>query len=57
LLAALGALGFVLFVFMFTSHYRTAADFTSINRALMYTVPGLLFCAALAWRQVRPDTR
>lgn len=50
-LAAVTALAFVLFVFMFTPHYRAAEDQTTLNRALLYTVAPLLFCAALAWHR------
>lgn len=49
-LAVLAALAFVVFVFVFTKHYEAAVNFVTLNRALLYPVPALIFCLFLAMR-------
>lgn len=41
--AITGALLFVFFVFFFTEHHRAATNFVTINRALLYVVPALIY--------------
>jgi hypothetical protein len=43
LLACLGVAVFLFFIFYFTNHYLSALDMTTLNRALMYLVPTLIF--------------
>lgn len=49
-LPVLAALGFVILVFMFTSEYLAALNFVTLNRALLYPVPALVFCLFLCFR-------
>jgi len=42
-LAILGALAFISLTFFFTGHYKAAEDFVTLNRALLYPVPALVF--------------
>jgi hypothetical protein len=49
MLAALGALCFLLFVFFFTRHHQAATSFITLNRTLLYLVPTLVFIAALRY--------
>ena len=42
-LAILGALLFVALAFFFTRHHRAAENFVTLNRALLYLVPALVF--------------
>jgi len=44
LITVAAALIFIFSVYYFTERYRFALDFTQLNRALLYTVPGLVFC-------------
>ena len=43
LLASLAVAAFLFFVFYFTNHYMAALNMTTLNRALMYLVPTLIF--------------
>jgi len=45
ILLLLGLL-FVLFTFYFTKHYRSALNFITLNRALLYLIPALIFYLA-----------
>jgi hypothetical protein len=40
---AILAFAFIFFVFHFTGHYVNAIAFTNVNRAMLYTVPPLIF--------------
>lgn len=46
------ALAFVTLVFLFTGHANAAEDLTTLNRAFMYPVPGLVFCGFLLWHRL-----
>lgn len=48
------ALAFVVFVFVFTKHYRAAENFVTLNRALLYPVPAIIFCVFLCFRKAEP---
>lgn len=50
-LPVLAALGFLILVFAFTSQYIAAVNFVTLNRALMYPVPALIFCIFLCFRK------
>jgi hypothetical protein len=50
-LPVLAALGFLILVFAFTSQYVAAVNFVTLNRALMYAVPALVFCIFLCFRR------
>lgn len=41
--ASVLSISFIFFVFYFSKHYVSAVDFTTVNRALMYPVPVLIF--------------
>ncbi|MFT4518022.1 MAG: hypothetical protein ACI9JM_000399 [Halioglobus sp.] len=49
-LAVIGALLFIVFVFVFTRHYIAAVNYVTLNRALLYPVPAILFCVFLYFR-------
>lgn len=50
-LPVMAALGFLVLVFAFTSQYVAAVNFVTLNRALMYPVPALIFCIFLSFRR------
>ncbi len=41
--AIIAALLFLFFVFFFTEHHRAATNFVTLNRALLYVVPALIY--------------
>jgi hypothetical protein len=43
LLACLGVALFLFFIFYFTDHYRSALNMSTLNRAVMYLIPTLIF--------------
>lgn len=45
LLACIAAMAFLIFVFYFTNHYNAALNMITLNRALLYLIPSLLFYA------------
>jgi hypothetical protein len=49
-LPVLAALGFLVLVFAFTNQYTGAVSFVTLNRALLYPVPALIFCLFLCFR-------
>ena len=60
--ALLGACAFVGFSFFFTNRFGGALNFSTVNRALLYLAPPLLFCLAVGVTQARvqasaPDTK
>jgi hypothetical protein len=50
-LPVLAALSFLILVFAFTSQYVAAINFVTLNRALLYPVPALIFCIFLCFRR------
>ncbi|MEZ5571300.1 MAG: hypothetical protein R3E64_04675 [Halioglobus sp.] len=52
-LPVVAALAFVFVVFVFSRHYIAALNFVTLNRALLYPVPALIFCMFLWFQQ--PD--
>ena len=55
---AVTALAFLFIVFFFTGRYSAeAANYTTINRALIHMVPALLFVAMMSIRRVRAPSR
>jgi len=50
-LPVLAALGFLVLVFVFTGQYVAAENFVTLNRALLYPVPALIFCMFLCFRK------
>jgi hypothetical protein len=50
-LPVLAALAFLVLVFSFTSQYIAAVNFVTLNRALLYPVPALIFCIFLSFRR------
>ena len=44
LLAVMLAVVFVFSVFIFSKHFKAALNFITLNRALLYLVPALVFC-------------
>jgi hypothetical protein len=50
-LPVLASLLFLVLVFAFTSEYIAAINFVTLNRALLYPVPALIFCIFLSFRR------
>lgn len=48
---AIGAIAFIAFIFSFTNYYSTALNFTTLNRAILYVLPTLIFFAFLHLRR------
>jgi hypothetical protein len=53
LLAVLGGVAFIVLVFVFTKHHKLALNFVTLNRALLYLVPAVLFCLFIQLRAVK----
>lgn len=53
LLALVLSIAFVILVFSVTKHYKNALDYTTINRAILYVVPAVIFCLT---SMLRPTT-
>lgn len=45
------AFAFIGFTFYFTKHYKAALNFTTLNRAILYAIPSLVFYLALSFVQ------
>ncbi|MEZ5501094.1 MAG: hypothetical protein R3E50_00010 [Halioglobus sp.] len=56
-LPVLAALGFVVFVFVFSRYYTAALNFVTLNRVLLYPVPALIFCLFLSFQRLAPAAR
>jgi hypothetical protein len=50
-LPVLAALAFLVLLFAFTNQYTGAVSFLTLNRALLYPVPALIFCLFLCFRR------
>jgi len=50
-LAMLGAIAFVGVIFVFSKYYVAALNYVTLNRALLYPVPALIFCIFLGFKQ------
>jgi hypothetical protein len=57
ILPLLAAIFFIVFVFTFTRHYQAAMNFATINRALLYLVPAMIFCIFLLFQKREPASR
>jgi hypothetical protein len=53
-LPAFAALVFVVFVFVFSRHYVAAENFVTLNRALLYVVPAMIFSFFLCFSNREP---
>jgi hypothetical protein len=54
-LALLGASAFVSAIFVFSKYYVVAMNFVTLNRALLYLVPAMIFCMFLALKKRAPE--
>ncbi len=50
-LAVLGAIVFIVVIFMFSRYSMTALNFVTLNRALLYPVPAMIFCIFLSFQK------
>lgn len=50
-LAVLGAIAFVGVIFVFSNYYSAALNFVTLNRALLYPVPAMIFCIFLGFQR------
>jgi hypothetical protein len=50
-LAVLGALAFVGMIFVFSKYYVVALNYVTLNRALLYPVPAMIFCVFLGFQR------
>jgi hypothetical protein len=50
-LAVLGALAFVAVIFLFSKYYVVALNYVTLNRALLYPIPAMVFCIFLGFQR------
>jgi hypothetical protein len=50
-LAVLGAFAFVAVIFVFSKYYVVALNYVTMNRALLYPIPAMIFCIFLGYRR------
>ena len=50
-LAVLGAIAFVGLIFFFSKYYVVALNFVTLNRALLYPIPAMIFCIFLSFQK------